>query len=88
MAKRKDDMDSDARWHLDKRIPIALIIALLSQTAGAIWWARGIEAKVEMLEKATASAAPQADRLTRVEVKLDVVQENLAEIKRLIQARR
>lgn len=81
-------MDSDAHWHLDKRIPIAIIVALVCQTGGAVWWARGLDARVETLERGAASTAPQGDRLTRVEVKLDVVQENLGEIKRLIQAKR
>jgi cell division protein FtsB len=26
-------------WHLDKRIPIAFLLAILMQTATAVWWA-------------------------------------------------
>lgn len=29
-------------WHLDRRIPIALILAIIGQTAGAVWWASTI----------------------------------------------
>jgi len=31
---------------LDKRVPIALIIALCVQTGGGIWWASGINMQV------------------------------------------
>jgi hypothetical protein len=29
-------------WHLDKRVPIALIAAIVMQTMGAIWWAASV----------------------------------------------
>jgi hypothetical protein len=29
-------------WHLDKRIPIALIVTIALQTAMAVWWAAAI----------------------------------------------
>lgn len=81
------EMDADARWHLDKRVPISLLVAMFFQTIGAFWWAATISERINNLEKRAESVAPQADRLTRVEVKLDVVQENLGEIKRLLQAK-
>lgn len=36
----------EREWHLDKRVPITLIGALLVQTMAVGWWARGIEAQV------------------------------------------
>lgn len=33
-------------WHLDRRIPIALILAIIGQTAGAVWWASTISGTV------------------------------------------
>lgn len=33
-------------WHLDKRVPIALILALCIQTVGAVWWAATITSTV------------------------------------------
>lgn len=86
--ERNLSMEADARWHLDKRVPIALIVLILGQTGGAVWWARGMDARVENLEHTTALTAPQADRLTRVEVKIEGIQEGISEIKRLIQAKR
>lgn len=93
-----DQTTPDGNWHLDKRVPIALIATIAIQTAGIVWFASGLYHRVETLERdAIASKnvierdaalrAPQADRLTRVEVKLETVQEGITEIKRLIQAR-
>ena len=38
-------------WHLDKRIPVALILALLAQFGGGVWWISSIESRVTFLEK-------------------------------------
>lgn len=37
-------------WHLDKRIPLALIGAILIQTGAAFWWASSINERVASLE--------------------------------------
>jgi hypothetical protein len=84
---RKPAMNGDNKWHLDKRVPIALIVTMMLQTGGIIWWAASASERLSALEKKVDSTAPQADRLTRVEVKLDVVQDNLGEIKRILQQR-
>ena len=34
-------------WHVAHDIPIALIVTLALQTAGAIWWASGVTAKLD-----------------------------------------
>lgn len=85
---RNLEMEADARWHLDKRVPIALLLAILAQTGTGFWWAATTSERINNLEKMANSAAPQGDRLTRVEVKLEVVQEGITEIKRLITQRK
>lgn len=35
-------------WHLDKRVPLALIGALLIQTAGIVWWASAMHASLQV----------------------------------------
>jgi len=34
-------------WHLDRRVPLALIVSLAAQTAGMVWWAANLAARVE-----------------------------------------
>lgn len=99
MTYNTDDNHAYERsWHLDKRVPIALIVTIFAQTAGIVWFAAGVYHRIETLERdaiVTRSAIdrdnalriPQADRLTRVEVKLETIQEGITEIKRVIQAR-
>jgi uncharacterized protein YlxW (UPF0749 family) len=38
------------QWHLDKRVPIALIFTLFVQTAAAIWWAASINERMAVNE--------------------------------------
>lgn len=33
-------------WHLDKRVPIGFILALLVQSAGIVWWGAGLDGQV------------------------------------------
>lgn len=41
--------DINNRWHVGKEIPLAMIFALLFQTAGVIWWAASLSAKIDNL---------------------------------------
>lgn len=79
---------SNTKWHMDRGIPIAFIISMfglfISQTAIASWFASKLDARVEVLESSRLTAAPQADRLTRVEVKVENIQLGITEIKDLI----
>ncbi|MBX9596137.1 MAG: hypothetical protein K2X46_17360 [Roseomonas sp.] len=43
-APNPDDREP---WHLDKRVPIALILAVAVQTAGMVWWAGQLSARVD-----------------------------------------
>jgi hypothetical protein len=40
---------SDEPWHLDKKVPLALIITILLQTSLAIWWASGLDERVAQI---------------------------------------
>lgn len=82
MTKRK--IQDETRWHLDKRVPIALIVSMGIQTAAAVWWASSVSERVSTLERRADIAAPQGDRLTRVEVKIENVQEGVNRIERAL----
>lgn len=79
-------------WHLDKRVPIAFIVSFAIQTALGIWWAATFSAttnqRLVALEERQAMAAPQGDRLTRVEVKLETAIDGILEIKGLLRQER
>ncbi|QQR69125.1 MAG: hypothetical protein IPI58_00055 [Alphaproteobacteria bacterium] len=65
-------------WHLDKKVPIALIVTLLLQAAGAVWWVstkdaedRHRDQRISGIELAIVKAGDTQDtindRLTRIE---------------------
>lgn len=86
-----EDRKYEGSWHLDRKVPIAMILTIVMQTGAFVWFAARLDQRVEVLERsetrAAISAPVQADRLTRVEVKIEGVQEGITEIKRLIQSR-
>jgi peptidoglycan hydrolase CwlO-like protein len=41
---------TDAAWHLDKKVPLALIFAMAAQIATAFWFASNIVGRVEHIE--------------------------------------
>ena len=58
-----------------------MLFAILSQTAAGIWWASTISSRVDYAEKRLEAMAPQQDRVTRVEVKIEGIQQDTQEIK-------
>jgi hypothetical protein len=83
-----DDNDPASRhWHLDKRIPVAIIITLAIQTGGAIWFASGISHRVDSLERQQISSASQGDRIIRLETRMESIAEHLIEIRNLLRQR-
>lgn len=87
-GKRKalpDDMTQDRHWHLDRRVPLAMILAIAVQTAGVIWWGSSINERVNQLEARALVTAPQGDRITRMEVKLETVQQGIQRIERALE---
>lgn len=46
MSGTRKAPDAEA-WHLDRRVPIALIVTLAVQTAGMVWWAASLSSRVD-----------------------------------------
>ena len=42
--------DKKEPWHLDKRIPVALIITIIAQGAGVLWFFSKLDSRVFFLE--------------------------------------
>jgi hypothetical protein len=56
-------------WHLDKRVPLALIFAIAVQTGTAIWWAATTTGRISNVEAMVQGGLTA--RLNRIEDKLD-----------------
>lgn len=89
----------DEQWHLDKRIPIALIVTIMSGYAGGIWWLADLSNEVEIqgrnieriegeVEKRTIANTDANNRIIRIEEKVANQTEILQEIKRAVSSLR
>lgn len=71
---------TDNQWHLDKRVPVALIVTLLAQGCIAIWWAAGQDAAVANLNGRVAALENRndkiADQMRAIENRLARVEAN------------
>lgn len=67
MNTEHQERRSDDRWHLDRRVPIALIIAITAQFFTAVWWASGMDSRVSTLEQLAVNNASVESRLARME---------------------
>lgn len=43
---------SESRWHLDKKVPISIVVVLLLQGAGGLWFLSKLEGRIVALEVA------------------------------------
>ena len=85
------------KWHIGKEVPLATIVVLLLQTAGALWWAAQVAAKVDYLERTqvtnelsqAAIDRRQDDEAKRSEDRILAQLEKLsAKLDRIIEARK
>ena len=77
----------DRQWHLDKKVPLALIMTIIGQTVVAAWGASNLWTRVGELERQMQLASPQFERIIRLETKVDGITGSLSEIKALINRR-
>lgn len=66
---RKDlqDVNGEVEWHLDKRVPIALIMTIVFQSMAAVWWASSMQSRLDSLERIISAQSQNESRLARVE---------------------
>ncbi len=78
-----------AAWTFDRKVTLAVVIALALQTGGAlVWTGRAVE-RLEALEDAARSARPAEIKLARLETRLDALGAQLDRIEqRLIRQER
>ena len=64
MTHESKTMRENTAWHLDRKVPISLIVAIIVQSAGAIWWASSIESRMQNVAQSDVS---QSARIGQVE---------------------
>lgn len=72
---------------IDKKITVGVILALIVESAGVFAWAGATGERLREVEVRVAAQSQMAERLARVEVKLDLAGAQLTRIKRKLEAR-
>lgn len=74
----------DQKWHVGKEIPIAMIVTVIMQTMGVIWWAATLSAKMDDLSYQV--AALTADKYTKSDAGKDqkYVEQKMNDIERRV----
>ncbi len=71
-------------WHLDKKVPISIIAALLLKTFGFVAigsaWKAEVESRFSVVEKQVDERKNQGERIIVVEEQLRFIKESLARI--------
>jgi len=70
-----EDDPAAGGWHLDKRVPVAILGALLVQTFAVGWFVAQLSADVE----------ENRHRIERLEVRQDVVRQAIPRIEQILQ---
>ena len=82
MAPSRDE------WHLDKKVPIGLIVGLVLQTIVLTAWGtskfEGLDNRVSNLEKSDDNQQSHENRITILEQQFGYIRADLAEIKTLL----
>lgn len=70
----------------ERKISWAIIVALAVQAASALIWAGAAAERIDVLEQQVDDNRPTAERLARLETRLDSVRDQLARIEAKVDA--
>lgn len=73
---------------IDKKITLGLLLALIVESAGVFAWAGATGERLREVEMRVGGQAAMAERLVRVEVKVDQAAVQLTRIERKLETRR
>ena len=81
----KERRESD-HWTVDKRVPLALILILFSQTLGATWWAATMTSRVQTMEENAVMHNDLPNRILRTEILLSQLEKTLNRLNSTLQS--
>ncbi len=88
--------NQNSHWTVDRRVPVAIIGAIILQSLTAVWWAASLssqvnssQARIETLEHLATQAIQQSVTIARLEEKMNAVNDKLnsvQEVSRVIRS--
>lgn len=86
--------DDNSEWHLDKKVPITLILAILIQTGVLVRWGTNIESRLASLETTQVRDEKQNERRDNAAesvnnrmIRMEVITSNMLDILKRIESR-
>lgn len=73
LADGRSHPEDEHRWHIDRKVSIGVIVALAINFGAGVWYLRGMDSRLGMVETWTHENAGTEHRLTAVETKLDIL---------------
>ena len=73
---------------VERKVPLAVLVAIVVQTAGALVWAGGAAARIGALESRMERQGSVAERLARLEAQGEAMRAALARIEQRMEGRR
>lgn len=81
-------MPPQENWHLDKKVPISIIVALFMQTIVFVYvgttWKSDVDARLTAIEKTDSEQSSHENRIVILEQNFNYIRGDLAEIKALL----
>jgi hypothetical protein len=68
------------RWKIDRHIPVAVLLALVTQTAAVVGWAAALETRVGVLERTTQQGVVLLERMSRMEERVEGLKDQAVRI--------
>ncbi len=67
--------DYETHWHLDRRVPVGILVAILAQTVGMVIWATKLDSRVGVLEGNDTTQSVRIQRLEDIASRVAVMEE-------------
>ncbi len=83
-AKQTENFQPESYWHLDKRVPITLVVAIIVQTLSIVWFIAALNTRVDTIESWQRDKNTISERIVSAEVQLVNLKDTLSEIKDLL----
>lgn len=72
-------------WHLDKRVPISIILVIVVQVLGGLWYVSELRRDIDLLKKDQAVAVDRDNRQDRVIAEsISLLRSDIQELKQKI----
>lgn len=80
--------EDDSRWHLDKKVPVGIILTLFIQFLGGVWFMSKLDSRILAIETLQAEQRQRDDRQDRaageavalIRAQLDMIDANILQL--------